>query len=1499
MKQENHPKDSKTNWKGANVNIDPELSGADDDGEYYDAHNGRVSSTRGNKRSLEKIRGEEVKFVPNANTPGDWYCIGDVSVNGKIIELHVDQTNSQDPLIRIDGVIVGQSPAMPWLREFPLQLDRNENCLGGEIFITDFNTPPMILNVDDMLDSLINDPNKYFSDFNPALYTINLNAPLDIPVFMELVSLGGGGGLPVGQYQYSLRFVNDEGDRTNWGPLTPPIPVVQGLSASSSEYPNTKTYGDDANITAPTSFGVKLRFRITNLVNYDSVEIRRIDYNVEAGINFVPQGIIIARLAISDGEISIREFIDPVQSNIEDTLADNEETSQLFFIDKAKGIRYHDKKVVLMNVETASKESAAGFIDFNGKKIFPIVQAIGKAGHNDPVNHAYYRSYMGGERFSFAATLYDGLGGRGFAFDDPALKNFEMPNRRDELDADSQQLSYFGSATAANVQSSVTKTNEIFDLEDAKDKTEQCTFKNIMNDDGFLINFQAGKPRSAVNSLGCPDPDVGSFVQGSEIGYHPYKPTDANDSTDDHNYKVNVKVDKGSGDVDYNPDAFAPNYYSHGVAVSGLGNLPPWAKSFSINRSEAAGRVVCQGIGMYSLNEGDFNLIGNASTANKDADKFWFFSPDIKAGLVNQGILDDIQNNPQNYSVQLVSPLGFFSEMYSFENNTAFPDRDRLVDMITYARVLHDEGQVNPGELAGMGIPDGGDRHVAYNKYRNTSDAAGGGAFAVPAGGNKLIGVNGLTSITEGRGTYFQLDLSESIYNTQFTGGTGSNDFEDTGLQSFTEPMYIVNIVQDGRNVIDRNIDQYYGTGHYQKVESIIGQGDGSANQSFELVDERWEDCIPDLTSTGPLATDETFVYIEKPNGLVDVFMDVTFLTPVQATVILTNIANNGFHLATTGAQVVGVYTHTNTANKTFTIEFNIPNFYPQSDEKVLVRYDNRRPLRVFGGDTTVGETIFAPIDREADGDANERNTQFTMNIGFPFRKYEMNPRHYVIARTTGANKIQDAVTGSLGFIRQMCIMFACESRIATHYAHNNTLSNQYFPLTHYVMRPNRFDDSSFADSDPAAIASDNNMFEEYFEDYPDEYSIWKFGGLRFLQETNVDYSVPGPIEFFSKPDFGFEEQNKFCTAVVWSLSRAINQQDSPGLKTFLSSNRFDIDDDNGEIKKAWDSRMGGKGENLYAICASGICLLLTKKAILSNINANDLTVTATDAFINAQYWIDHAIGSNDEMWRGMGDASLDQVTERGRVKGEGLYIPNAHSVYLLTNNQVKDLTKDTYFNRINPVLQRIRSGYQDHVTGGFDENHNEYWLQLDPRTVGANQILGIHIPSVIDSHLFAFAQDTNRWVGTFGYNYDQYIFVDNEMYGIRDLETFTLDKGFIMNGKTIEFYMIQNYSPSPAIEKELIWLEAMTGIRGEAKPSRVEILDENGNTLCAMDPSLQGSRYLKQYDGWGQFVPRMDSVASPTRDRVQRRLFFCKYIHTFDEDFKIIDTVIQFKPIK
>ena len=1289
MKQEHHPSQSQNFNNGAEKDIDKELLGQQNNGKYIDARNMRTGSRKGNAGSLEAINGEELTYDDLGLSP-DYQCIGSSYTAGYKIEFWASTVVSEDSIIRIDGDIMAESDGLGFDVNYPLQTDDNEQCEGGEVFVTDNNQPPMIFNIGDIIDNFNLGTEKYFSEYNPDLYRVNLQAPLDVPVLdpeTPYVNVGGGGGLPAGMYIYSIRYVDADGNRTNLGPKTPPIPVLRSVSSNSTQFPYVQSFGDVPDISAVTSYGLQLKFRVTNINNYDSIEIVRESYNIGAGIDYVPEQRLVGRFTITPGEVSVRTFLDPRDSNEDEVIEAGAQEEIISYIEKAKAIRYHDKRLVLMNIETGSRETDLQFPQINGETMFPVMKKLGKEGHNDIYNHAYNRNYISGEKVGFAVNVFDSVGSRGFSQPIDGFENYQFPNRREEVvtSSNSDIYSYEGTATAANIDGNVSQTFEAFDLEDAVSKLDVDTFKNVLN--------KGTKAQSGLYKYSAVDvEDVGGEVNGIgqvKAPYAPYTPRDDSDSVSGHNYIVNPEAWTSTGSsTTYRPSGFGPNYYTKGIALSGVSNLPSWAKSFSITRSKVAGRVVCQGIGMYSLNPGNFSLV-NGEPFSKDAENMWFFSPDIDSGLVPSGIIQDVIDNPGEYEVQFVSPLGFFSETYGFEHNGTSPRRSRIVDMVSYARVLHDSGEINPTE-SGVGVSD----YVAYNKYRNTENANEG--FFNGSDGNKTNAITSFTSKTDGRNTYYELGLQNVIYQNQFVGGSGNSNFNDSGLKDFTEPFYMVNIIRKGADVSVQNTDEYLSTGAYVKVESVIGVGDGSTNQSYELVDERWEDCIPALDSGDPLASDDAFVYLNNA-GVESVYLNVTYYSVGARTAIIDDILLNGSHTTVNGNTVTGVYTHTISSNgRHFTINFDQPGFDSIAEGTVInVRYNPGVPIRIFGGDSVVGESMFAPIDREADADSDV-DGQFVFNAGFPMRKYEINPRHYIISNTQGVNFIQNAETCRLSYIRQLCVMFTCEARTSINYAFADGKQQTFFPLTNYVMRPNRYDSDK--------TIEENDLYSQYVTDYgEEEKDVWKYGGFKMLPQYNLDYSVEPLLEFVSKPKVGFEEENNFCTRIIWSLPRAINVQDAPGLKTFNPSSVFDISDDQGEIKFAYDATYQ-RGENLYAFTEKGTCLLLTKKSILSDLSQGEIGYMGSDQFISNEYWLDKNIGMNGEMWRSASETSYAQKNELGTVRTEGLFFANNESVFRFSNDTIIDLGENGFKSELITSLPLILPDYTNRVTSFYDE---------------------------------------------------------------------------------------------------------------------------------------------------------------------------------------------------
>ncbi len=1465
-------------------------------GFYIDALNMRPDSVKGRKGSIEKAGYITVESGPSVPNQG-FTCLGAVRVNQKKVSCWAENFAAVAPFIIVDGVKVAENVDLPFVYKKNFQIDANENCIGGEIFIA-ADGEPIILNVQDMVDAVTGDPLKYFADFNLAAYSVNLSKPLDIPVFINLETIGGGGGLAPGMYRYSIRYVTDideetgvGGDATEWSPYTPFIPAIPLLGSQGSIYPFNNTIGREPTPLAPTNLGIRIRFRITNTLDFGVLQIKRQASNTGAALDVFAEEFLIAQIPLTAGEISVKDFIDPADITDAEVVAPTDAVNQrLSHIDRAKSIRYFDKRLVLMNIETPQRDEEPTFTDSGGEKIYSCIENLGKIGLKDPYNAAYYKPYMNGEKLSFGPVMFDGVGGIGFVTEDADLKNFQIPNRRDPLSQNSQDVSYNGFCRATNVSNVVGPVHEVFDLTDAKKKTDKCTFKNIFDFDSFSfppdITENYGRLKFEVNihagvggSPTCGTTTGAIEAQGATVNtfpiptvhpdYHSYHPTKSDDTDQSgHNYIINPKVIPGNSFSTYTPEAFEPNYYATGIAIDGLDNIPSWAKSFSVVRSKEAGRVVVQGMGFYAMREG---TIGTTSSlvGEKEVNRVWFFSQDIKDGFISPETLQDIKDNPSNYGIQFVAPMGYFSEVYNFElqSSDLSRARDFLIDMITYPRIITDDGQINPGERTDMGIVDplNGKNYVGFGKYRGNANPN----FTSPNDGNRVFSLTGFgvaSSEETGRGGtdgFFEMVVSPNVYNNKTSGAPNILEADFETIFQWHEPMYIVNIVQIGKTVPDRTTNEYLSTGHYQKIESIIGEGDGTSGQTFILVDERWEDCIPALTPTSPNANDNRYIYIRNEGQIEEeIWVNVTFKTGAQKITIQNDINANGFFDPGDGTEIVGMFSHINTNNRFFTLVFDqLDNDVP-NNAQVLVRYDNDVPIRVFGGNVSIADNIFAPIDRTARGDENV-SEGFEWGTGLPNNDYSVNGRYYIIKRTETSipniprTFIQAAFdtfeeTATICYLRQLVCLFIGQSKSPMHYA----FGDNHFPQVHYIIRPNR--------------GTFNNINGQYESDYgSNEDDSWSFGGFRFLPSTNIDYAKEPPIEYFSKPKVGFVEVNEFCTRIVSSLPRQTNQQNSPSLRTFLATNIVDIADDMGEIKRSWDAMSGGKGENLYALTERGICMLLTKKAILSDLNSDEIGLFTQESFIFGEYWLDKNIGLDDEYWRASVEASAAFQQETGnKIRRESLFFMNKTSIFRMTDNNITDILEGQYYSEARKLFDQILAGFGTDLTMGYDYVHDELY-------VGINQ-----------KDVIVYNQDEGSWIGKLGFRPDQYISFSDKIYGLFGQQEILLNSGtvgwdqgtppdsFVTQASSMRFFEVKSH--------------VNLGVNSNYIPTKIEILEEDLddptilNVIATINPVS-----IRDYKDFEAQIPRRDDNG----DRVEGNTLIYRIYHdtTVTEEFRIV----------
>lgn len=1519
MRQQHHPQDIKTYQKGIQSDTNKEILGRLENGEHVDALNMRSMSMDGDNLAKKKIKGEDLLydaidnrcFVEAGPLPGaDTYeCMMTQEVSGHIIELWASNDPANyPPFIRIDGQIVLMSDALPFNLNYPLQYDKNESCIGGEIYITDNNVSPMVLSVSDMMknSAMIDDgecTQKYFEDFDPANYSVPVTSELYKPAFIKQESVSaandydatfGTSGLVVGSYSYSYRLVTAEGERTPFSPITELIPVVRRKTSQfSPQYPYSHTHGDFANIASSTDYGNHIRIKCENADAFKFLEVRRDAWQSDSAYGVPPVSAIIGSVTISNG-LNVIDIFDKAEANFPglEILDLNEQTDTFSSIRRAKSVRYFNSRLYLMNVGYNSRDinTVVTFLDDANQPAFPTIEKIGKAGHKHPYTAAMYKSNMRGDKTGFGVVLFDSFNNPTYVTEVPGFSNYEFPNRRDVVDPLTQGTSYKGLVKAARTNGTVGLSHEVFDHYDASRKN------TVPNNE---------------NRISLKDTE----------SYNTLKPVSQSDSQSTYNFAPNKLVSKTSSTplLTYNPKGFGLDYYSMGLAVKGLDTYPDWADGFSVVQTDPAYQVVAQGLGFYKVN----NWIP-ADNNTKDINKFWAYFPDLEHRFPD--IAEDLLNNPTSYSIQLVSPLGYFTEVYSSKRDT-FDLARKGVDMITYARVLRDGpdpsffnlAYINPGyhNLGESGIPDAdGNSYVAYGRYMNniTGDSP---AFTSNANGNKIfplgVSTTEITTAGGGRQTYFEVSVDAistgDIYNTFDPGPNTNSDAQS----EWREPMYVINLYKN-RDINSGITTEYKYTGHHIKFKSLILESNGTPNQSAVLVSERWEDCIPSLS--GEIYNDysslKRFVYVVDENQIEKRWMNVTFETGPDVAAILNGLdaaAPGPYNdpILTGGFDIYGVYTSTETSIDLcpqFTLNFIENPLYtlftvPASGTKVYVKYDNRIPIRVFGGDTFINESIWAVLDNEFDKNADpvSSGNEFKWANAFPYKQFDFNNDYTGIPPANGyrwwentspwnygydEHQFADNINGNPSTIRQLITMWTAETRCNLSFFFNlespdKAVNEQAFPLVNYIPRPYKWN-SSADPNDRPAWESANNLSPNYFNDYGYEWNWWGWGGFRFLPQLNKDYSKSQTTNIYtSVPTVGFEEQTDFCTRVIWSLTRPSNSQNTPSVRTFPSSNYYDISDDTGEIKFAWSAMSGDKGNNLYAFTDGGVCMLMVDKRIIYEINANELaTAGSSIGGILNQIWIDRRIGMSDQTWRSWAEYS------------NALFFVNNKSAYMFTDNNLTDIARTGFHDLLRrQFLARIGPGYESDLSGGYNVLNNEYIMNVVAGVWDKN--------SPFDKTLiYGVEQQALQCQST--YNYDKYLYNENLLYGMKYGKTFQLGVGNQINGKDMECYVTGLSNADLHYDKEFIRIR----VASNSKPERVYFYGSyddyiNDNYTNFVD-TVAVPLSMKDYFGYECYIPR--NILAPYY-RQQGRVMLFKIVSSADEEFLVASTGVQYKRLK
>lgn len=397
---------------GLAADIDPEMLDSKT-GACLEAHYFHVFNTV--KNILQKIRGS-VSFISDSSLGVAATLVGAIWLNGYLVEFWYFSGATH---IYANGVLVANNSTLPGDATHYLDMDKNTET--WEIFITDNKQCPIVLNLQDMLDSVLT--TDYFADYDQKLYEVNKPVALGQPVFQALENVGAGGGLKAGSYSYAMRYISIGGDKTAWSPSTPYIPIPYNMRSGTSDAIKANSgvlISGQAPSLTPTKYGVRLKLRLTNIVGFDYIEIRRYTSNTGQPVSYTPIAeYMILSLDINGSVIDIKNnphsVIEFVDSNTQAwAVLDESVTNTYSTIKRARTIRYFNRRIILGGIEYESKELPTQDIfitdPVTSKLTIPIIKKLGTDGFSNMQNQVYNRSHRGGERYGFAAKLYDDQG---------------------------------------------------------------------------------------------------------------------------------------------------------------------------------------------------------------------------------------------------------------------------------------------------------------------------------------------------------------------------------------------------------------------------------------------------------------------------------------------------------------------------------------------------------------------------------------------------------------------------------------------------------------------------------------------------------------------------------------------------------------------------------------------------------------------------------------------------------------------------------------------------------------------------------------------------------------------------------------------------------------------------------------------------------------------------------------------------------------------------------
>lgn len=1482
------PEDERSFRTGANLDAEGEIV-ARDQGAWRDAQNMRPADNAGGNGGLVKIGGEELLTSPVVPGAATYMTLGSISVGGRKFSIHASSLpNTYAPLAQLDGQVVVQSFLLPYKWGSKIKMHKAETPEGGLVFDCRSTGVPLVFDIGHILEQFQQGLQTYFADLDLSTLTVNQTAPQDRPRFYGLVDVGAGGGMKPGTVHYCLRYARQEGDVTALGPEIGQIFIPQYIMGSPGFQRAGIEGAVQSDIGNRTRYACRLKFRAINPANFERIELIAIDYNENLGPDALPKYRIAKRFALSPGQDTIIEYDD--NGDGEEFIPPDEANLGVFYIKRAEAVRYINYRLVLANVELAALDIDIEFRELNGKYAVPFTKNLGVSGHADPVNNCYYRRFMGGERYGIAAVLRDSAGRKSYAVPLPS-GNVQFPNRRDVKEAESLALSdapVFAANTQTSATDRVTPSFEVFDHDNAVGRPNVDRIVNIMRD---------GRHRVAPNLNDPFNPFTGTTAENgvyldqgmTKTAYiKPLRPVSPRDPDKfGHQYRVNDQAADdytSTNPVGYDPKVFEVNNHTMGLAVMGLKNLPENIAGIEIVRTRPAKRVIAQALACWRLIDGQ-----NGNPATKGTSEMFLLIPEVENGQMDEADLAILLERPQDVGLQMVSPLGLATEVFGgvfgMTAVSPLPARSQvaIADMMSYARVLWDAGQINPGAGPGGQQPPSGSaapgaNYVDFGNWRNGTSF---GPWHQPGqDGNAILGLLAAQRIDMAAGgTAFEVTINTPVYATANAGV--SRQLNNPQTKAFHEPWYVVNLVLEGRQ--PDSDPGYITTNTYIKTRGSIGRRDGQAQQDLELIDERpqdvWSDQIDDFR----------YIWVNGRARLLQ--SNIT----VNLQLILNDIANNGFWINSDGVAVYGLYEVVNQGSIWF-VRVGVNSFINEG-QTIEVRY-NGKEIFVFGDCTSAPVALpiyntrcraersglqitFPPGSQEpyalSANQVIEQGTTARLNgLPVPFCNYKLNGRYYVPfglgfpLDNDSRLAVNGVDRGGISTVRQWMALFDCELRSPILCLGLNE-SGYTFPAVHYIPRPYNYDPNL----SPFDNGTHNNMDVEYPNDI--DPVGWEVGGFRWKQLLLSDYAVQRTEGYVQIPEFGYQEQTVLRNAVIWSPKVSPTLQNRPGLRTFPRANIYFIEDDTGPIEFLWSAGQETGANSLYPITSGGTCQLLVERGIAYSADGQSFSLFAQDKFVGAELWPSKHVGMPRLSFRTAAEGGAQMPS--AAVRQDTLFWSDGRTAYMLgPSGPPIDIAKGRFMRGVAAMQPSPFS-----KVGGaavYDGAKDEYYMAP------------AGIPLV-----YAASAGLHFWVGKYTYEFDDYLYHNGRVFGYRGVDCFLLDEGYRIAGEEFDAWVKFSTALIPGSRMDWPYFRFNTW----RKPIRVQFFDEKDQLKAYVDenwPPGNNGKYVKLIDGWGNFTPLGNPSLDPSRSKIQGRVMYVLVTFRGDDKDLITDAFVATKPI-